>query len=407
MKRRILSIIIIGVFVASVILSGVRVSAAPSDQQLQQQRNEYEAKKAKVNEIDEKIQRFDDEISSLTIKVNDNDSKIKDINKEIENTDKEIEQTKTDITNKEELLGKRLRSIYKSGGEADYISLIFSSNSLGDLITKVNSAIKIVSTDKKVLKDLSSSKSKLDDKVNSLETKSNEIQGLNNDIQQQKAEINKKLEEEKQVREQSKAEVEQFAKQYLIPIERESVQGFIDIANNPNSSESQLNDAITALSAIKNQLKSSEVQNEVNNAIENAKNALKKISDNKITPAAVNPHVPTPSPTSTSVVSYAYKFLGVAYVYGATGPENFDCSGLTSYVYRNVTGIDIGRTTYEQVNAGVDVTGQQLQPGDLIFPSDEHVQMYIGNGQVIHAPHTGDVVRIAPIGTVWKARRIL
>ncbi|HEY5524404.1 MAG TPA: NlpC/P60 family protein, partial [Clostridium sp.] len=59
------------------------------------------------------------------------------------------------------------------------------------------------------------------------------------------------------------------------------------------------------------------------------------------------------------------------------------------------------------IGAGREVSQSELQPGDLIFPSDHHVQMYIGNGQVIHAPHTGDVVRIAPLGTVMKAIRIV
>lgn len=107
------------------------------------------------------------------------------------------------------------------------------------------------------------------------------------------------------------------------------------------------------------------------------------------------------------VVNEAMRHLGKAYVYGATGPDTFDCSGFTQYVYRQALGIDITRTTYTQVNQGVEVSRSNLKPGDLIFPHAGHVQLYIGNGQVIHAPHTGDVVRIAPLGDVWHARRII
>ncbi|NLK94742.1 MAG: C40 family peptidase [Clostridiales bacterium] len=107
------------------------------------------------------------------------------------------------------------------------------------------------------------------------------------------------------------------------------------------------------------------------------------------------------------IVDEALKHLGKTYVWGATGPNTFDCSGFTQYVYREALGIGITRTTYTQVNQGIEVSANALQPGDLIFPHADHVQIYIGNGQVIHAPQTGDVVRIAPIGNVWHARRII
>ena len=107
-----------------------------------------------------------------------------------------------------------------------------------------------------------------------------------------------------------------------------------------------------------------------------------------------------------SIVSEAKKHLGKDYVYGASGPNTFDCSGLVQYVYKQALGISLPRTTYDQANVGVEVSTSELQPGDLVFPSSGHVQIYIGNGQVIHAPHTGDVVRISSLGTVWHARRI-
>lgn len=107
------------------------------------------------------------------------------------------------------------------------------------------------------------------------------------------------------------------------------------------------------------------------------------------------------------IVNEAKKYLGVPYVYGANGPYNFDCSGLVQYVYKQALGISLGRTTYDQVKEGRAVSRDELQPGDLVFPHSGHVQIYIGNGQVIHAPQTGDVVKISPLGTVWSARRIL
>jgi cell wall-associated NlpC family hydrolase len=94
--------------------------------------------------------------------------------------------------------------------------------------------------------------------------------------------------------------------------------------------------------------------------------------------------------------------LGSPYVYGATGPSSFDCSGLTSWAYAQA-GVSIPRTSQEQANAGTRIYSQSdLQVGDLvIFYGDQHhVGLYAGNGQVIHAPRTGTVVRYESIGNM-------
>ncbi len=107
-----------------------------------------------------------------------------------------------------------------------------------------------------------------------------------------------------------------------------------------------------------------------------------------------------------SIVAYAKKFLGTPYVWGGTTPIGFDCSGFTQYVYAQ-HGISISRTTYTQVNDGIAVSQSQLQPGDLVFTSAHHVGIYVGNGQMIHAPETGDFVKISNIWSFYAARRIL
>lgn len=89
------------------------------------------------------------------------------------------------------------------------------------------------------------------------------------------------------------------------------------------------------------------------------------------------------------------------------GYRAFDCSGLTAYVYKQVLGINIGASTSVQVNSGYEVSKSQLQPGDLVFPHSGHVQIYIGNGQVIESPKPHYSVRINALGDVWHARRIV
>ncbi|NEA41614.1 hypothetical protein G3I42_20585 [Streptomyces sp. SID11385] len=100
--------------------------------------------------------------------------------------------------------------------------------------------------------------------------------------------------------------------------------------------------------------------------------------------------------------SAAQSQLGKPYVFGATGPSSYDCSGLTSWAYRQA-GVSLPRTSQAQANAGTRIYSQsQLQVGDLVlFYGDlHHIGLYAGNGQVLHAPRTGTVVRYEAIGNM-------
>ena len=89
---------------------------------------------------------------------------------------------------------------------------------------------------------------------------------------------------------------------------------------------------------------------------------------------------------------------GKPYVYGATGPDSFDCSGLTQWAYAQA-GISIPRTSSAQSQFGTPVPRSQLQPGDLVFfySPVSHVGIYIGNNMMVHAPSSGDVVKVASL----------
>ncbi|MDN3296715.1 NlpC/P60 family protein [Streptomyces ficellus] len=126
-------------------------------------------------------------------------------------------------------------------------------------------------------------------------------------------------------------------------------------------------------------------------------------------PAPPAPEAPAPTPARTTApgmpdsraaqaVSYAYGALGKPYVWGATGPSAFDCSGLTQAAWRSA-GVSLPRTTYSQIGAGRRVPRSELAPGDLVFfySGISHVGLYIGDGKMIHAPRPGAPVRIAPI----------
>ena len=132
-----------------------------------------------------------------------------------------------------------------------------------------------------------------------------------------------------------------------------------------------------------------------------------------VAPAGVTPGVPT---IGAAAVEISKRYLNTPYYWGGETPDTgFDCSGLMQYAYKQL-GIDIPRVTYDQVKAGVEVPRDQLQAGDLILfakGSDvHHVGMYIGDGKFIHAPHTGDVVKISSLDEpyyneqFYEARRV-
>ncbi len=109
---------------------------------------------------------------------------------------------------------------------------------------------------------------------------------------------------------------------------------------------------------------------------------------------------PTDGSLGARAVAVAMQYLGTPYVWGGSSPGGFDCSGLTMYAYAQV-GVSLSHYTGDQWNEGARVPSDQLLPGDLVFFHSDlhHMGMYIGGGQFIHAPHTGDVVKISDLGS--------
>lgn len=114
--------------------------------------------------------------------------------------------------------------------------------------------------------------------------------------------------------------------------------------------------------------------------------------------------VAAPNPTAARAVAAAQSRVGLPYVWGATGPAAFDCSGLTGWAY-GAAGVRLPRTSRQQWFAGPQVSLGELAPGDLLFwasnPADpatiHHVAMYVGGGAMVAAPHTGALVQVQPI----------
>ncbi|WP_315067690.1 NlpC/P60 family protein [uncultured Clostridium sp.] len=423
MKSRILALIL-----AAVMVSSVPVFAAPSNEQLDASRQKYAEIENNIKDIENKIYDLDAQMETLQATVDKNKKEIQDINIATENTKKDIEQCKKDINDLDLALGQRLKAMYNSGNlEFNYLNFVLNSDSTSDLFTRVQAITTLVGKDKSYIENIDNKRNELNEKVKSLDDKKAQVSKLNDEVQDNLNQLTEKKKSEQELANQAKEEKDKFDSQYLSQLERDAVKYQFDIIDNSNSSSADIQAAIDQLTSMRNsQIKSPIVTKEINDEIQKGKTAAAKKKNEEAKAAAQaasaaksssqkstaqqksSSSVAAPSAgKAQAILNEAYKHLGASYVWGATGPSTFDCSGFTQYVYEHAAGIDITRTTYTQINVGQPVSEDQLQPGDLVFPHTGHVGIYVGNGQMIHAPQTGDVVKVGPVYSFYAARRIL
>jgi cell wall-associated NlpC family hydrolase len=134
--------------------------------------------------------------------------------------------------------------------------------------------------------------------------------------------------------------------------------------------------------------------------------AATTVGGSTTSPSVVTTPVAYTGPTNTQsgqAVAYAFAQIGKPYVWGATGPDSFDCSGLMVAAW-SAAGVSLPRTTYDQWASLPHIPLSDLQPGDMIlYNGESHVAMYVGNGMIIDAPHTGADVEEIPRSTDWYA----
>mgnify|MGYP005765076305 CR=1 FL=1 len=148
----------------------------------------------------------------------------------------------------------------------------------------------------------------------------------------------------------------------------------------------------------------------INNTSSNSNvNANNIISKNEVTTQQIQNTVDT---RVKNTIDLAYDQLGKDYVWGANGPDSFDCSGLTKYIYKKAFGIDLPRVSYEQAKFGKAVDKEDLQPGDLIFFDTmnkdrvSHVGIYVGNNEFIHAANSNKGVIKSSLSGYYEDRYI-
>lgn len=176
--------------------------------------------------------------------------------------------------------------------------------------------------------------------------------------------------------------------------------------NNSNQSSSSSN----------NSSSSSNGQTQNSNSSSSSSNSSNSSNGQTQKPVQNNDNSYNPPASSTSsvqaVLNLAYSKIGCPYVWGAEGPNSFDCSGFTSYVFRNAAGVSLPRTSSAQSGYGMTVSKSNLQAGDLVFFNTSgkgvsHVGIYVGGGKMVHAPSSGKTVSVTSINSSYYSSRFV
>ena len=376
--------------------------AAPSKttndttQSIQSAKTAYNKATEDVQNAQINLEKISNSISNLTRAINQNNIEIGQTQKQLDVFTKEYNEALAQEAS-------RIKSIYQNSSNANLISMLITSENLSQFISRMFAMNKLMQLDAQTVNRTQAAKNSMEEtakKLNELKS-SNEAQL--NSLNAQKVEAEKLL---------ATLEAQQSdSKQNLQNIEERAEQSLAVLSNAKTVSE--VNDAVNTLQNLKASVSSAELQNKINSAINNSQNKIQQIQkNNSQTQNNVQANHSNTSSMQQQIVSYAMNFLGRPYVWGALGPNAFDCSGLTHYVYAHF-GYEIGDLTYSQIDAGTPVSTNNLEPGDLIFWGDPsapyHVAIYIGGGQYIQAPRPGQNVDISSwnLSNISAARRIL
>jgi peptidoglycan DL-endopeptidase CwlO len=347
-----------GLALVSALILALAVTAAGSAEPAQ-----IGSKRAQAQQVLAQIQAMDAQMEKAVEAYNAANVRLDQIKHDLEVNRARLETAKTNLAKARAHVSARLVALYTSN-EPDTLSIIFGASSLGDLIERLDSANRIADEDARIAAEVTQYR--------------NEVQA------RQQALVKAQADQEKVVAERA--------------AQRSSI-------------ESQLAERQALYSSIKDQI----AQLEAAERARQARLAAQARAAAKQQPAPAPAPAPSsssggssgssapPPATHSSVVSIALQYLGVPYVWGGASPSGFDCSGLTMYAYAKV-GVYLPHNAAMQYGMGTPVSRSQLAPGDLVFFNGlSHVGMYIGGGRFVHAPHTGDVVKISSLSEYWYA----
>ncbi len=428
MKKRILSSLLACSLLFTVVAAPAIAFADDFDTQIEQKNKEITELQSKQAALQSQISSLEAEVAGINAKAQELFAKKETLTKETEQLQQEIADLEVRIERREEAIRNQARDVQVNGSQTTLIEAVINADSITDAIGRVQAMSTIVNANNDLVTQQKEDKQAVEDKKIENETKLGEIQETQVTLEAQKGELERSQadlavakadyalqqaskESEKEAIKERKAAAE--AEQARIAEEaRLAAQAQRQAAQEAQAQE----EAQAATSNTTNQTTNNQINNSQTSTNNNSSNNQTSSSSNNTSssntsvetpaPAPVAP-TPTPAPApsgnGSSVIAEAYKFLGVPYVWGGKTPSGFDCSGFTSYVFRNATGREIGGWTVPQESAGTKISVAEAQPGDLYFwgsaGSTYHVAIALGGGQYIHAPSPGQSVSVSSVGS--------
>lgn len=355
------------------------VLAAPSVDDL---KKEKAAKQSEVSSLQSQL-------TTLMGKVNTLESELIQTGEDITKAQGDLEVAQEKEKEQYAAMKKRIKYMYEAGNDSAFETLV-TSEDFTDLLSKAEYVQNVHSYDRKQLQEYVETKQQISNLKDSLEKDQKELESkqveyekqgdnLNNLITSKSAEV-ANLDSEIQAAAEAAAReaAERAAKEAAEKAAREAERQQAAASNNNSASTSNRNNTTSSSSSSSS---SASATTKPSN------------SSSSTTTSGTNAN-------GGSIVSRAYSQLGKPYVWGACGPNSFDCSGFVSYC---LTG------SYSRLGTTLTFMGwtrvSNPQPGDVVTTAT-HCGIYIGNGQMIHAPHTGDVVKVGPVqsGMIYVRR---
>lgn len=353
------------------------------------------------------------EVSSLQSQLTTLMGKVNTLESELIQTGEDITKAQSDLVvaqkkEKEQYaaMKKRIKYMYEAGNDSAFETLV-TSDDFTDLLSKAEYVQNVHSYDRKQLQEYVETKQQISDLKDSLEKDQKELESkqaeyekqgdnLNNLITSKSSEV-ANLDSEIQAAAEAAAKeaAERAAKEAAEKAAKEAAKKQQASAAN-NSTSSNRNNSTTSNNTTSN-------KNNTSNTTRPSRPSGNNTSSSTTKPSGNNTSSNTTSGSNANggtIVSRAYSQLGKPYEWGAYGPNSFDCSGFVSYC---LTG------SYTRLGTTLTFMGwtrvSNPQPGDVVTTAT-HCGIYIGNGQMIHAPHTGDVVKVGPVqsGMIYVRR---
>ncbi len=286
-------------------------------------------------------------------------------------------------------IAARLRALYVNGDSGGTVEILLGAENLDDLLGRLDMVQRVGSQDTKVLRAVKQFRTEVKQRRARLQTARSKQASLVAQRASQKQAIQSELDRQQRMLAGIQDEIQRLKAEEARRQAMLAAQARARLAAAQGAAKAQAAQATASTFTP----------------------ALGASSTASVDPTALaDAGVPSPPPSQYGgVVGLAMQQLGKPYVWGAAGPDVFDCSGLVMFVYAQV-GVSLPHNAAAMYSYGTPVGYNDLQPGDLVFFSGlGHMGIYIGGGQFIHAPHTGDVVKIsflADHGGYVGARRL-